>query len=108
MLLDVNNIYVSSVNHDFDPTQYITALPSSRIYQIHLAGHENNGDYLIDTHDHDIIDEVFALYQTTLRHHGLISTMIERDDNLPALSHVLNELQRARRIAEKIEEELTV
>ena len=108
MLLDVNNIYVSSVNHDFDPIQYITALPSSRIYQIHLAGHENNGDYLIDTHDHDIIDEVFALYQTTLRHHGLISTMIERDDNLPALSHVLNELQRARRIAEKIEEELTV
>ena len=96
ILLDVNNIYVSAVNHEFDPLEYINAMPSSRIYQIHLAGHTNNGDHIIDTHDHAIVDEVWDLYAKTIQRHGMISTMIERDDNMPSLAVLLNELQRAR------------
>ena len=99
MLLDVNNIYVSSINHEFDPMDYIKAIPSERIYQIHLAGHSNMGDYIIDTHDHDIVDEVWALYAETLNHHGMISTMIERDDNIPPLQELLKELNHAKKIA---------
>ena len=102
LLLDVNNIYVSSINHSFNPMDYIAAIPSDRIYQIHLAGHANMGDYIIDTHDHDVVDEVWDLYAATLRCHGRISTMIERDDNIPPLSDLLTELHHARQIAEEI------
>ncbi len=107
LLLDVNNIYVSSINHEFNPIDYIAAIPSNRIYQIHLAGHANMGDYIIDTHDHDIVDQVWDLYSETLRRHGLISTMIERDDNIPPLSELLTELSHASQIAEAIFEEVT-
>ncbi len=96
LLLDVNNVYVSSVNHHFDPLHYIKSLPRDRIYQIHLAGHANRGDYIIDTHDSQIVDAVWDLYAETLRHHGRISTMIERDDNIPPLSDLLAELNYAR------------
>lgn len=106
MLLDVNNIYVSSINHEFNPMDYIKAIPSDRIYQIHLAGHSDMGDYIIDTHDHDIVDAVWHLYSETLHHHGLISTMIERDDNIPPLSDLLKELQQAKKIAKSIVEEV--
>lgn len=99
LLLDVNNVYVSAINHEFDPMEYIKALPKERIYQIHLAGHTNMGDYLIDTHDHDIIAPVWALYEKTLKHTGLISTMIERDDNIPPLAELLIELNHARKLA---------
>ena len=92
MLLDVNNIYVSSINHEFNPIEYIASIPSDRIYQLHLAGHSNMGDYIIDTHDHAIVDSVWNLYAETIRHHGAISTMIERDDNIPPLSELLTEL----------------
>ena len=54
ILLDVNNIYVSAVNHEFDPLAYLEAIPAERVQQIHLAGHENHGDYLVDTHDHPV------------------------------------------------------
>jgi hypothetical protein len=103
LLLDVNNVYVSSVNHEFNPKEYIAKLPSSRIYQIHLAGHLNKGDYLIDTHDHAIIDPVWQLYQYTIATHGLCSTMIERDDHIPLLSELVIELQKARDIAASCE-----
>ena len=106
LLLDVNNIYVSSINHEFNPIDYITAIPSDRIYQIHLAGHSNMGDYIIDTHDHAVIDPVWDLYEETLRRHGFISTMIERDDNIPPLSELLTELKRAKEIAQAIIEEV--
>jgi len=99
ILLDLNNIYVSSVNHEFDPLEYIAAIPAKRIYQIHLAGHSNMGDYIIDTHDHEIIDCVWDLYAETLRRIGPCSTMIERDDNIPPLLELVSELQRARKIA---------
>ncbi len=103
ILLDVNNIYVSSVNHEFNPLDYIAAIPPERIYQIHLAGHSNMGDYIIDTHDDAIVDPVWDLYAATIRKVGLVSTMIERDDNIPSLSVLLSELDRARKIAKTME-----
>lgn len=102
LLCDVNNIYVSSVNHDFNPLDYINALPPQRVTQIHLAGHSNHGDYIIDTHDAPIIQAVWDLYATTIKRFGPISTMIERDDNIPPLSELLIELNQARVIAENI------
>lgn len=104
LLLDVNNIYVSGINHEFDPLDYIAAIPSHRIYQIHLAGHSNMGDYIIDTHDHPVIDPVWALYAETIRRHGLISTMIERDDNIPPLIELMAELNHAKKIVEGLSE----
>lgn len=102
ILLDVNNIYVSSINHEFDPLNYITAIPKERIYQIHLAGHSNMGNYIIDTHDNDIIDPVWELYSATLHHCGSVSTMIERDDNIPPLTQLLDELNYARELADSV------
>jgi len=96
ILLDVNNIYVSSVNHEFDPLTYLAAVPAERVQQIHLAGHEDHGDYLVDTHDHPVPDPVWALYTAALRHCGAVSTMIERDDHIPPLAELCAELQQAR------------
>lgn len=106
MLLDVNNVYVSAVNHEFNPLDYIKSLPSERIYQIHLAGHADMGDHIIDTHDHAIVDGVWNLYEKTLQHHGAISTMIERDDHIPPLAELLEELNHARQIALSLQEEV--
>lgn len=100
ILLDINNIYVSSINHDFDPMEYVNAVPIKRVCQMHLAGHSNMGDYIIDTHDHDIVGPVWRLYSAALRRFGLVSTMIERDDHIPPLSTLLNELNHARNLAE--------
>lgn len=99
ILLDVNNIYVSSVNHEFDPVTYLNAIPVDRVQQIHLAGHENHGDYLIDTHDHPVPDPVWALYAKALQRFGAVSTLIERDDNIPPLEELCLELEEARRLA---------
>jgi uncharacterized protein (UPF0276 family) len=99
ILLDVNNIYVSSVNHEFDPLDYLNAIPVDRVQQIHLAGHENHGDYLIDTHDHPVPDPVWELYGAALRRFGSVSTMIERDANIPPLEELCSELDAARQLA---------
>ena len=101
LLLDVNNAYVSSVNHGFAATAYIDALPSAQIRQIHLAGHEDHGDYLIDTHDHAVCAPVWDLYEYTIRRHGMVPTMIERDDNIPPLDELMAELAVARGHAAK-------
>jgi uncharacterized protein len=101
LLLDVNNIYVSSVNHEFDPLEYLQAIPVDRVQQIHLAGHENHGDYLIDTHDHPVPDPVWELYDAAVRRFGSVSTMIERDDNIPPLEELCSELDAARQLAER-------
>jgi uncharacterized protein len=101
ILLDVNNIYVSSRNHGFDADAYVAALPADRIWQIHLAGHSDYGDYVIDTHDHPVRDEVWALYARTLERIGPVTTMIERDDNIPPLTELVEELDHARRIGAK-------
>lgn len=108
ILLDVNNIYVSSRNHEFNPLDYIKAMPADRVYQIHLAGHSDMGDYIIDTHDHEIVDPVWNLYEKTLRLLGPVSTMIERDDNIPPLASLISELNHARKISENIVMEVTV
>lgn len=101
LLLDVNNVYVSARNHGFDARRYIDALPSERIRQIHLAGHEDHGDYLIDTHDHPVCPGVFDLYAYTLQRHGWVPTMIERDDHIPPLSELLAELDQVRGLADQ-------
>jgi uncharacterized protein len=100
ILLDVNNIYVSSINHEFDPREYLAAIPVERVQQIHLAGHQNHGDYLIDTHDHPVPDPVWALYADAVRRFGYVSTMIERDANIPPLAELQDELLAARRTAD--------
>jgi uncharacterized protein (UPF0276 family) len=102
ILLDVNNIYVSSVNHEFDAHDYLAAIPVERVQQIHLAGHQNHGEYLIDTHDHPVPDPVWALYAEAVRRFGAVSTMIERDANIPPLGELLEELEAARRAAESV------
>jgi len=99
ILLDVNNIYVSSVNHGFDAHTYLDAIPVDRVQQIHMAGHSDHGNYIIDTHDHPIADPVWDLYDYALRRFGNVATMIERDDNIPPLAELVAELQHARDIA---------
>lgn len=99
LLLDVNNIYVSARNHGFDPEDYLAGLPVDRIQQIHLAGHSDMGDYVIDTHDADVCDAVWDLYASAIRRFGSVATMIERDDAIPPLADVLAELDRARALA---------
>jgi uncharacterized protein (UPF0276 family) len=103
LLLDVNNIYVSSFNHQFDAKAFIDGVPAERIQQIHLAGHNNHGDYIIDTHDAPVIDPVWNLYQYAIARFGQVSTMIERDDKMPALQVLVDELQIARTIAANCE-----
>ncbi len=98
ILLDINNVYVSSQNHDFDPIAYLDGLPAERIYQMHLAGHSRNGRLMIDTHDQSVIDPVWSLYGEAVRRFGRVSTMIERDDNIPPLPELLVELDQARRL----------
>lgn len=101
LLLDVNNVYVSSVNHGFDPRAFIDAIPAVAVRQIHLAGHEDHGNYIIDTHDHPICDAVWDLYAYTIRRLGAVPTMIERDDNIPSLDELIAELDAVRRVAQQ-------
>jgi uncharacterized protein (UPF0276 family) len=101
ILLDVNNIYVSSVNHEFDPLTYLQAMPAARVRQIHVAGHQNVEDVLIDTHDQPVPDPVWSLYAAAVRRFGPVSTMIERDANIPPLEELQRELNIARAIAER-------
>jgi uncharacterized protein (UPF0276 family) len=101
ILLDINNIYVSARNHGFDPDDYLNHIPVERVWQFHLAGHFDRGDLLIDTHDRVVIDEVWALYEAAAARFGTVSTMIERDDDIPPLGVLIEELNRARRIGER-------
>lgn len=102
ILLDVNNIYVSGINHEFDPYAYLNAIPVERVQQMHLAGHQNHGDYLIDTHDHPVPDPVWNLYAAAVRRFGRVSTMIERDANIPPLAELERELIAARRVSAQV------
>lgn len=102
LLLDVNNIYVSAFNHGFAPKDYLEGVPVNRVQQFHLAGHHNCGTHIIDTHDHPVIDEVWALYADAVRRFGHVSTMIERDDNIPEFPELFAELNQAKSIAEKV------
>ncbi len=102
LLLDVNNVYVSSVNHGFDACAYIDAMPAERVVQYHLAGHTRQGSLLIDTHDSPVCEAVWELYAYTLQRVGFRPTMIERDDHIPPLAALLAELDRARGIAKRV------
>lgn len=102
ILLDVNNIYVSAFNHGFDAHAFIEGIPVDRVRQFHLAGHSNCGSHIIDTHDAPIIDPVWELYVAAIKRFGNVATMIERDDNIPPLAELVDELEQARNIAAPI------
>lgn len=97
LLLDVNNVYVNSVNHHYDAHEFIAALPAERISYMHIAGHYQESEYLIiDTHGADVIDEVWQLLDFTYQTVGQKPTLLERDFNLPPLHELLNELRMIR------------
>ena len=98
LLLDVNNVYVSSFNHSFDPATYIDAIPAERIVQIHLAGHTNYGTHIIDTHTGHVIDEVWQLYGKLIERVGPKSTMVEWDADIPEFDVVLAEARKAEEV----------
>jgi len=100
LLLDVNNVYVSAFNHDFAAEAYLDAIAPDSVAYMHLAGHENNRTYIIDTHDHPVVDGVWRLYGHAIRRFGAVATMIERDDKIPPFAELVDELDQARRIAE--------
>jgi uncharacterized protein (UPF0276 family) len=102
ILLDVNNIHVSSRNHGFDAREYLAGIPPRRVQQFHLAGHTFQNNLVIDTHDQPVPDPVWDLYADAVRRFGPVSTMIERDDNIPPLADLIVELDHARAIAEPI------
>ncbi|HET9620914.1 MAG TPA: DUF692 domain-containing protein [Kofleriaceae bacterium] len=99
ILLDVNNVYVSSTNHGWDAQAYLAAIPVERVGQMHLAGHSDMGTHLLDTHDHPVCEAVWKLYGDALARFGHVSSMIERDDHIPALDELVDELDRAREVA---------
>ncbi len=97
--LDVNNVYVNSVNHRYDPVEFIRALPAGRIVYMHMAGHYREADdLLIDTHGAAVIDPVWALLDETYRIHGVAPTLLERDFNIPPLAELTREVERIARI----------
>jgi uncharacterized protein (UPF0276 family) len=101
LLFDVNNVYVSAHNHGFDAEAFIKAVPHSRIWQIHLAGHTNLGKYIIDTHRGAVSEPVLDLYRQTIALTGPVSTLIEWDDEIPELSLLLAEAERARQVRDE-------
>ena len=96
LLLDVNNVYVSSVNHDFDPLEFIRSVPHERVVQFHLAGHTNMGDYCIDTHDGRVVDPVWELYSLAHELTGGVSTLLEWDAKIPPFDEMHAEVLKAR------------
>jgi len=103
LLFDVNNVYVSSYNHGFPVSDFLHGVPGHRVVQFHLAGHSHEGEHIVDTHDHPVCGEVWDFYREAVSHFGPVSTMIERDDNIPPLAELVAELDVARRIAREVE-----
>ncbi|MBC7601889.1 MAG: DUF692 domain-containing protein [Ramlibacter sp.] len=95
LLLDVNNVYVSSVNHGFDPVAFLDAIPAHRVVQVHLAGHRHCGTHIVDTHDGPVSDPVWRLYRHALRRIGPVSTLLEWDSNIPPLEVLHGEVLKA-------------
>jgi len=97
--LDVNNVYVNSVNHRYDPVEFIRAMPTERIVYLHMAGHYNEAeDLIVDTHGADVIDPVWSLLDETYRIHGVAPTLLERDFNIPPLGELVKEVEHIARI----------
>src|SRR5262245_38679119 len=102
ILLDVNNIYVSARNHGFDPRDYIAGIRPGTVWQFHLAGHSDKGEFLLDTHDHPVCDPVWDLYADAVRRFGPTSTLIEWDDHIPPFERLEEESERARAIHARV------
>jgi uncharacterized protein len=101
ILLDVNNIYVSSKNHDFDPFVYLNSVPAERVAQIHIAGHSKFERYILDTHDHPVIDPVWRLYERAIERCGATPTLLEWDDKIPSFDEVHGEALKAKRYLDR-------
>jgi hypothetical protein len=95
ILLDVNNIYVSSQNHGFDPMQYVNSVTADRVAQIHIAGHSKFEKYTLDTHDHPVLDPVWKMYARAIERIGPTATLLEWDDNIPSFDEVHAEALKA-------------
>lgn len=102
LLFDVNNVHVSAFNHEYDAKEFIDGVPKDRVVQFHVAGHSHMETHIIDTHDAPVTDEVWELYRYALTRFGPVSTIIERDDHIPPLPELINELDTARAIATEI------
>jgi len=102
ILLDVNNIYVSSRNHEFDPYLYLDAVPAERVAQIHIAGHSKFQKYILDTHDHPVIDPVWRLYEHAIGRVGATPTLLEWDDRIPSFDELHAEAKKAERFQPKV------
>ena len=103
ILLDVNNIYVSSRNHGFDPFLYVNGIPAARVAQFHIAGHAKYEKYILDTHDHPVIDPVWKLYEHALGRTGRTATLLEWDARIPSFDEVHREALKANRFIENLD-----
>jgi hypothetical protein len=99
LLLDINNIYVNHRNSGLSPAASLEGIPTGTVRQVHLAGHQDLGDHCIDTHDAPVSQPVWELYESAIRRFGPVSTLLERDDNIPPLHELVGELDVARKIA---------
>jgi uncharacterized protein (UPF0276 family) len=102
LLFDVNNIYVSSRNHGFDPNAYVDAIPADRVVQIHVAGHTDKGKYVLDTHSDFVRDEVWALYRRAIARVGAVSTLVEWDEDIPSWDVLSEEAAKARTARDEV------
>jgi uncharacterized protein (UPF0276 family) len=102
LLLDVNNVFVSARNHGFEPAAFLAGIPVDRVKQVHLAGHRDEGTHLLDTHDHPVCDGVWNLYRAAVQRFGAVSTIIERDDDIPPLAEVIAESRQAAAIEAEV------
>jgi len=98
LLFDVNNVYVSSKNHGFDPAEYLHALPAGRVREIHLAGYEEQDNYLFDTHGYRVHPPVWELYKKTVEHLGPVPTLIEWDNDIPEFEVLVDEANKAQKV----------
>jgi hypothetical protein len=101
ILLDVNNIYVSAKNHNFDPYDYLNNVPHERVGQIHIAGHSKFEKYILDTHDHPVLDPVWKMYAHAIKLVGKTATLLEWDDRIPTFDEVHHEALKANKFIEK-------
>ena len=102
LLLDINNIYVSAVNHDFDPYEYLAAIPANKVKEIHLAGYEKMDNYLFDTHGYQVHAPVWELYRAALKKFGAVPTLIEWDTDIPDFTTLRNEAAKAEQLMKDV------
>jgi uncharacterized protein (UPF0276 family) len=102
ILLDVNNIYVNAVNHGFDAADYLAGVPKARVRQLHLAGFDDAGTHLLDTHGREVQSPVWALYEQTVRHFGAVPTLIEWDTNVPDFETLVSQAARASSVIDHV------